>query len=175
MEHAATEHAAGAEYHEHDLGVMRARRSPLAFYAPSALTRSVWLLGALGCAVYLYSVAVSLRWFGPGWFERWPTLSETPFWSLPLLLGVVSLMLASGGARLTLAETGLELRSFWPARSSALYAWDDLRYTRFFEERTRSREKLYGVSFTFATAKVTVRFSEAEPWGTLQERFPSGR
>lgn len=155
---------------EHDLGVMRARRSPLVqFYAPSALTRGVWLLGALGCAVYLYSVVVSLGWLGPD--ERWPTLSETPFWSLPLLLGGVSLLLASGGARLTLAETGLELRSFWPQRSLALFAWSDLRYTRFFEERTRSREQLYGVSFNFVAAKVTVRFTEPELWNALRERF----
>lgn len=165
-----------AEHREHDLGVMRARRSPVVqFYAPSALTRGVWLLGALACAVYLYSVAASLGWFGPGWFERWPTFSETPFWSLPLLLGGVSLLLASGGARLTLSEAGLELRSFWPERSLSLYTWNDLRYTRFFEERTRSREQLYGVSFSFARAKVTVRFVEPELWKTLQERFPSGR
>lgn len=161
---------------QHDLGVMRGRRSPLVqFHAPSALTRGVWLLGALGCAVYLYSVAVSLGWFGPGWFRRWPTLSETPFWSLPLLLGAVSLLLATGGAQLTLAEAGLELRSFWPARSAVLYPWDDLVYTRFFEEQTRSRERLYGVSFSFATDKVTVRFAEPELWEALRERFPSGR
>ena len=167
---------AEAEHHEHDLGVMRARRSPVVqFHAPSALTRGVWLLGAFACVVYLYSVAVSLGWFGFSWFGRWPTLSETPFWSLPLLLGGVSLLLASGGARLSLTEAGLELRSFWPQRSVALYGWDDLRYARFFEERTRSREQLYGVSFSFVTGKVTVRFTEPELWEALQERFSRSR
>lgn len=155
-----------------DLGVMRSRRVPVPeFYAPGTLTRGVWLLGALGCLVYLYSVAVSFGWFGSGWFERWPTLSETPFWLLPLLLAGVSLLLAAGGARLTVREAGLELRGFWPRRSRSFFSWSELRATRFFEERTRSREQLYGVCFSFVSAEVTVRFAESELWRALRARF----
>jgi len=152
-----------------DLSVMRVPVTE--FYAPGTLTRGVWLLGTLGCLVYLYSVAVSFNWFGPGWFERWPTPSETPFWLLPLLLAGVSLLLAAGGARLTVWEAGLELRGFWPQRSRSFFAWSELRATRFFEERTRSREQLYVICFSFVSAEVTVRFAEPEPWRELSARF----
>lgn len=153
---------------ELDLGVMRARTSAerLLFYAPSTLTRGVWLFGALACAFYLYSVALSL-----GWFWRWPTLSETPFWSLPLLLGGVFALLASGGARLTLGAEGLELRGFWPQRSRRVFGWNELHTVRFFEEETRSRERLYGVRLVFASVRITFRTSELGVWRALQRRF----
>ena len=67
-------------------------------------------MGALMCGVYLYSVALSL-----GWFERLPTLSETPFWLLPGLLGGLFGALALGGVRLTVGAVGLELQNFWAA------------------------------------------------------------
>jgi hypothetical protein len=153
---------------ELDLGVMRARRSRerLQFYAPSTLTRGVWLLGTGGCALYLYSVALSL-----GWFWRWPTPLETPFWALPLLLGGVSSVLASGGSQLTLGPDGLELRGFWPQRSRRVFGWEALHTARFFEEETRGRERLYGVRFVFASVRITFRTSEPEVWKALQGRF----
>ena len=154
--------------HDLDLGVLRVRRTTPqpTFYAPGSLTRGVWLAGMLACGVYLYSVALSLGWFG-----RAPTLSETPFWLLPGLLGGLFGMLASGGVRLTLKEAGLELHTFWPQRSRRVFLWRDLQGVRFFEEETRSREQLYGVRFRFPAAEVTFRTADAAVWAALRERF----
>ena len=155
-----------------DLGVLRARRqvsqtpARFTFYAPGSLTRGVWLLGALMCGVYLYSVALSLGWFG-----RLPTLSETPFWLLPGLLGGLFGALALGGVRLTVGAVGLELQNFWPQRSRRVLLWNDLQGVRFFEEETRSREQLYGVRFRFPGAEVTFRTANPAVWAALRERF----
>ncbi len=156
-------------FYDLDLGILRVRQTaagPVTFYAPGPLTRGVWLLGVLACGVYLYSVALSLGWFG-----RFPLLSETPFWLLPLLLGGLFAVLASGGVRLSIGAAGLELRGFWPQRSRRVLLWCELQGVCFFEESTRSREKLYGVRFRFPEAEVTFRMADPAAWGLLQERF----
>jgi len=162
---------------EYDLGTLRVRTTPLGLqlYAPSGLTRSVWLGGVAGCVVYLYSIAVSLGWLElTPWHVtllRPPALSETPFWLLPLLLGGVSLTLAVGGTQLTLTETGLELRGGWPQPVRHVFPWHELLLTRFWDERTRSREVLYGVRFRFRGATLTVRVANKRAWEVLRERF----
>lgn len=155
-----------------DLGVLRQRRraGTLTFYAPGLLTRAVWLAGVVACGVYLYSVALALAWS-----VRPPRLSETPFWSLPLLLGGLFGLLASGGVRLSLGTSGLELQHFWPQRSRLTLVWTDLRGVYFFEERTRSREQLYGMRFRFPTIEVTFRTVDAAVWQELKTWFAERR
>ncbi len=154
--------------YELDLGVLRTRQTAgqTVFYAPGSLTRGVWLLGVAACGLYLYSVALSLGWFG-----RFPTLSETPFWLLPLLLGGLFAVLAVGGVRVTVGKEGLELTHFWPQRSCRTLFWGELQGVRFFDEETKSREKLYGMRFRFPEAEVTLRTADPAAWGALRERF----
>lgn len=148
-----------------DLGVLRPRRgaTDLTFHAPSVLTRAVWLAGTAACGVYLYSIILTL-----GWSARLPTLSETPFWLLPLVLGVLFAGLALGGVRLTFRAGGLELTSFWPQRSRRAFSWSDLQGLHFFSEETRSRERLYGVRLRFPDAEVTFRTADRAVWEGLQ-------
>ena len=151
-----------------DLGVLRVREAsggPV-LYAPGLLTRGVWLAGAAACGLYLYSVVVTF-----GWLTRPPTLLETPFWLLPLALGGLFAALAAGGVRASFAAGGLELRGFWPQRSRRFLSWGELRGVHFFEERTRSRERLYGVRLRFAGAELTFRTPDAAVWRALQERL----
>ena len=152
---------------ELDLGVLRSRRGTgdATFYAPSAPTRAVWLAGTAACGVYLYSIMVTL-----GLSARFPTLAETPFWLLPLVLGVLFTGLALGGVRLTFRAGGLELAGFWPQRSRRAFPWDDLQGLRFFNEQTRSREQLYGVRLRFSEAEVTFRTADRAVWELLQRR-----
>ncbi len=156
---------------ELDLGVLRSRRGAddLAFYAPGTPTRAVWLAGTAACGVYLYSVVVTF-----GWSARLPTLAETPFWLLPLTLGVLFAGLALGGVRLTFGAGGLELAGFWPQRSRRAFPWRELRGVYFFVEQTRSRERLYGVRLHFSGAEVTFRTADREVWDDLQRRAPDG-
>ncbi len=167
-------------FEEHDLGTLSAKRRPgksgsaeVTLRAPSRATRSVWTLGALGCLLFLYSVALTLGWFtpSPNLSLRWPTLPETPFWLLPLILCAFSLTLAVGGTRVTLLEEGLELSGFWPNRTRHLYLWSNLIFVRFWSEQTRSRETLYGVRFRFKEANLTLFVGNKKVWEGLKERF----
>ena len=159
-----------------DLGVLTTRSlSPLVLGAPSRATRSVWLLGAAGCLVFLWSVASTIGWLVPGAYlfqlGRVPTLLETVFWLPPLVLAGLSLGMASGGVRVSFLDEGLELRSQWPSRTRETYAWGTLRYARFWEEATRSREQLCVVRFVFAEEDITLRISNEKVWLSLRERF----
>ena len=157
----------GADPLELDLGVLRfGRAGDLTFYAPSAPTRAVWLAGTAACGVYLYSVVLTF-----GWTARPPTLAETPFWLLPLALGVLFAGIALGGVRLTFRAERLELASFWPQRSRRAFSWSDLQGLRFFDEQTRSREQLYGVRLRFPEAEVTFRTADRAVWELLQRRM----
>ena len=161
----------GADPLELDLGVLRPRRgaADVTLYAPSAPTRAVWLAGAAACGVYLYSVVVTF-----GWSARLPTLTETPFWLLPLALGALFAGLALGGVRLTFGAGGLELASLWPQRSRRAFLWRDLQGVYFFDEQTRSRERLYGVRLRFPEAEVTFRTADRDVWELLQRRALDG-
>ncbi len=154
-----------------ELGVLRSRRGATdpTFYAPSAPTRAVWLAGTAACGVYLYSIFATL-----GWSARLPTFTETPFWLLPLILGVLFAGLALGGVRLTFRADGLELAGFWPQRSRRAFPWGDLRGVYFFDEETRSRERLYGVRLRFPEAEVTFRTADRGVWELLQQRVADG-
>ncbi len=159
-----------------DLGVLGTRSlSPLVLGAPSRLTRSVWLLGAAGCLVFLWSVASTIGWLVPGasgfGFGRAPTLLETVFWLPPLLLAGFSLGMALGGVSLSFGEPGLEVRSQWPSRGRRTHRWSGLRYARFWEEVTRSREQLYAMRFVFSEEEITLRVSNRAVWLGLRERF----
>ena len=135
----------------------------------------MWLLGAAGCLVFLWSVASTFSWLEPGAngfrLGRAPTLFETVFWLPPLLLAGFSLGMALGGVKLSFGEPGLELRSQWPSRSCRTYSWSALRYARFWEEATRSREQLYALRFVFAEEEITLRISNHNVWSSLRERF----
>lgn len=159
-----------------DLGVLGIRNlAPLVLGAPSRATRSVWLVGAAGCLVFLWSVASTIGWLVPGasgfQLGRAPTLFETLFWLPPLLLAGFSLGMALGGVNLSFGDAGLDLRSQWPSRGRRTYRWSDLRYARFWEEATRSREQLYAVRFVFAEADITLRLADQSVWSSLRERF----
>ena len=167
---------------EHDLGTLSTKRRPggagdadvVILFAPSRATRVVWLAGALGCLLFLYSAALTLGWFTPFpdfSLNRWPALPETPFWLLPLILCAFSLTLAVGGTRVTLSGEGLELYGEWPNRSKHLYPWSDLLLVRFWDEQTRSREALYGVRFRFKEANLTLFVGNKKVWQRLKERF----
>lgn len=159
-----------------DLGVLTAQRlNPLVLGAPSHVTRAVWLLGAAGCLVFLWSVASTIGWLEPGasGFElaRAPTLFEALFWLPPLLLASFSLGMALGGVKLSFQETGLDLRSQWPSRRRIVYSWSALRYARFWEEATPNREQLYAMRFVFGGGEVTARVSNKSVWLNLREQF----
>lgn len=159
-----------------DLGVLTTRRlDPLVLGAPSRVTRVVWLMGAAGCLVFLWSVASSIGWLEPGasgfQLTRAPTLFEAVFWLPPLLLAGFSLGMALGGVKLSFREAGLDLRSQWPSRGRMVYSWSALRYARFWEEPTPSREQLYAMRFVFSEGEVTVRVSNRSVWLNLREQF----
>ena len=166
----------------HDLGTLRRARkgvaSELVLVAPSWLTRAVWLFCGAGCLVFLWSVALSL-----GWLEadaarvillRAPLIAEGFFWLLPLLLSLLCFAMAAGGVRVTLFDEGLELRGLWPSRERSVYPWSRLRHARFWEERTRSRERLLVVRFSFEGAEVMFRVADEGVWEGLRERFRAG-
>ena len=167
-------------FEEHDLGTLsvklrsnRPHEDIVVLSAPSRITRSIWLVGAVGCLVFLYSAALTLEWFTPlpDFSLRWPAPLEAPFWLLPLVLCAFSLALAVGGTRVTLFEDGLELSGFWPNRTRHLYAWSDLILVRFWSEKTRSRETLYGMRFRFKEANLTLFVGNKKVWEGLKERF----
>ena len=171
---------AGQDPHVHDLGTLRrvkgAGETVLA--APGLLTRAVWLLGGLGCFVFLWSVALSL-----GWLEvvdarvtsfRVPPLAELFFWLLPILLATLCFAMAAGGVRVALSNEELELRGLWPSRERAAYPWERLRHARFWEEETRSRERLFVSRFSFEGAEVVFRTADERLWRGLRERFQGG-
>ena len=166
----------------HDLGTLRrtcgGEASELVLVAPSWFTRAVWLLGGAGCLVFLWSVALSL-----GWLEadirrvtplRAPLVAEVFFWLLPLLLSLLCFAMAAGGVRVTLRDEGLELRGLWPSRERSVYVWSKLRHARFWEERTRSRERLLVVRFSFEETEVVFRLADEGVWEGLRERFRVG-
>jgi len=159
-----------------DLGTLSTlRASPLTLGAPSRLTRGVWLLGTGACLVFLWSVAVPIGWLretraGIG-FGRLPYVSETLLWLLPLLLAALSLGMALGGVRLNFGADALELRSVWPSRGQHSFPWRDLRYARFWEEQTRSRETLYAVRLVFDGSEVSCRLPNKKVWLSLKEKL----
>ena len=159
-----------------DLGVLATLSlSPLVLGAPSRLTRVVWLAGGIGCLVFLWSVASTVGWLTPGptgfGLGRAPTLFETVLWLPPLLLAGFALGMGLGGVRLSFFDEGLEVRSQWPSRARTAYPWSTLRYARFFEEATRSRERLFVMRFVFAEAEMTLRVADEHVWTSLRERF----
>ena len=168
-------------FEEHDLGTLGVKVRPnrphadiVVLAAPSRATRAVWILGAGGCLLFLYSAALTLGWITPLpdlSFARLPTLPETFFWLLPLILCAFSLTLALGGTRVTLFEERLELSGFWPNRAEHVYPWSDLLLVRFWDEQTRSRETLYGVRFRFKEANLTLFVGNKKVWEGLKERF----
>ena len=167
-------------FEEHDLGTLGVRQrsgagsDTVILCAPSRVTRAVWLLGAAGCLLFLYSAALTLGWFTPPpdfSLVRWPTLPETFFWLLPLILCAFSLTLAVGGTRVTIHEEGLGLSGFWPDYREHLYPWSTVVFVRFWDEQTRSRETLYGVRFRFREANLTLFVGDKAVWEELKERF----
>ena len=169
-------------FEEHDLGTLSVKlrtdgsdsaHDIIILSAPSRATRAVWLFGAAGCLVFLYSAALTLGWFtpSPNLSGRLPTLPETFFWLLPLVLCAFSLSLAVGGTRVILSHEGLELSGFWPNRVKHVYTWSDLLLVRFWDEQTRSRETLYGVRFRFKGANLTLFVGNKKVWEGLKERF----
>ncbi len=161
----------------HDLGTLRRVSGPeeVVLAAPSWATRAVWLFGGAGSLVFLWSVALSL-----GWLEvttarvtlvRAPPTAELFFWLLPLLLSLLCFAMAAGGVRVALSDKGLELRGLWPSRERAAYPWERLRHARFWEERTRSRERLFVARFAFEGAEVVFRIADERVWRSLRGRF----
>ena len=162
-----------------DLGTLALlSNAPLTLGAPSRLTRGVWLLGVVGCLVFLWSVASTIGWLEPaasGYrVARLPTLFETVFWLPPLILIGLALGMSVGGVRVTFSQERLTVRSLWPSRSQDSYGWATFRYARFWEERTRSRERLLVMRFVFEDADITLRVSNERVWRQLRERFVAG-
>ena len=162
-----------------DLGTLTLlRATPLTLGAPSRLTRGVWLLGGAGCLVFLWSVASTIGWLEPaptGYrVARLPTLLETVFWLPPLVLAGLALGMSLGGVRATFSEERLLVRSLWPSRNQNSYRWATFRYARFWEEQTRSRERLLVMRFVFEEADITLRVSDEHVWHRLRERFAAG-
>ncbi len=167
-----------------DLGTLACRRRASAlparvhFAAPSVWTRGVWLAGALACLVFVASVAVPLGWLVPApdgaglAFGRWPRPLESIFWLLPLVLGALSLALGLGGVRLQIDDDELRLGS-GAIRSAGERAIDleTLLVARSWEERSRSREKLYGTRLVFAATEVVWRTADRAAWEALRDRF----
>lgn len=160
-----------------DLGTLAFRRrgsdlpGTAVFAAPSPWTRAVWLAGALGCLVFVWSVALPLGWLervGPGplglRFGRLPTLFESVFWLLPLLLAALAVALSLGGVRLVIDRERVRVGG----RALEL---ERLLKVRLWEERSRSRELLYGVAFVFAATEVVWRTADRAAWGALRDRF----
>ena len=163
----------------HDLGTLRRTREKVAsevvLVAPSWFTRAVWLFGGSGCLVFLWSVALSLGWLEASAARvtplRAPLVAELFFWLLPLLLSLLCFAMAAGGVRVTLFDEGLELRGLWPSRERSVYVWSKLRHARFWEETTRSRERLFVSRFSFEGAEVVFRTADEGVWEGLRERF----
>ena len=158
-----------------DLGTLRVQGlAPLTLGAPSRWTRGVWLFSAGACLLFLVSVAVSLGWLDTSAglrFGRAPTLLETVFWLLPVVLTGFTLGMSLGGVRLIFEEEGLLCRSLWPASQRHVYLWSELRYARFWEEQTRSREQLYTTRLVFSDSEITFRLARPHIWQGLREQF----
>ena len=162
-----------------DLGTLTLlKRAPLTLGAPSRLTRGVWLLGVVGCLVFLWSVASTIGWLEPaasGYrVARLPTLLETLFWLPPVVLAGLALGMSLGGVRVTFSDERLQVRSLWPSRKQNSHRWATFRYARFWEERTRNRERLLVMRFVFEEADITLRISDEQVWHQLRERFAAG-
>ena len=162
-----------------DLGTLALlRANPLTLGAPSRLTRGVWLLGVVGCLVFLWSVASTIGWLEPATtgyrVARLPTLFETVFWLPPLILMGLALGMSVGGVRVAFSEERLLVRSLWPSSKQDSYRWATFRYARFWEEQTRSRERLLVMRFVFEDADITLRVSNEQIWHQLRERFAAG-
>ena len=162
-----------------DLGTLTLlERAPLTLGAPSRVTRGVWLLGVAGCLVFLWSVASTIGWLEPALtgyrVARLPTLFETVFWLPPLILMGLALGMSVGGVRVAFSDEQLSVRSLWPTRSQDSYRWATFRYARFWEEQTRSRERLFVMRFVFEDADITLRVSDERVWHQLRERFAAG-
>lgn len=160
-----------------DFGVLKSQASggTLRFFAPSAAVRGVWLLGALGCLVFVWSVVTSL-----GWLEfsgnqltggRFPSLLETVFWLLPLVLAVIFGMMSVGGVRVQLEQDALNIRQFAPRRRDFHFALDTLHYARFYPETTKSGEVLYGCVFVFEGHSIQFFIANKTIWQRLRARF----
>ena len=159
-----------------DLGILSTQRAaPLVLGAPSRVTRAVWLLGVVGCLIFLWSVATTLGWVVPSGVGlgvgRYPSLFETVFWLPAVLLAGLSLGMSLGGVKLLFTEEGLELRSLWPSKGQRHFRWTELSYARFWEEPSRSREQLFAVRFVFATSEVTCKVPNEKVWLALREQF----
>jgi hypothetical protein len=160
-----------------DFGVLKSKASAstLRFFAPSAAVRGVWLLGALGCLVFLWSIVTSL-----GWLEfsdnqltggRFPTIIETVFWLLPLILAFVFGMMALGGVRVVLGQDALHIRQFAPRKRDLHFTLDTLHYARFYPETTKSGEALYACVFVFEGRSVQFFIANKAIWQRLRARF----
>jgi hypothetical protein len=160
---------------ELDLGVLKTKRhnSTLMFFAPSALVRGVWLLGAAGCLLFLWSIVVSLGWLelqnGRLTGGRLPYFGETLFWLLPLILAFVFVMLSRGGVHLSLTDNALTLRV--KNKDDVRLELTSLHYARFYEETTDSGETLYGCRFLFHNGSVQFFIANKRVWQILRERF----
>ncbi|MEM6430073.1 MAG: hypothetical protein AAF708_12600 [Deinococcota bacterium] len=160
---------------ELDLGVLKTKRhnSMLMFFAPSALVRGVWLLGAAGCVLFLWSIVVSLGWLelqnGRLIGSRFPSLGETFFWLLPLVLAFVFVMLSRGGVHLSLSDSALTLRG--KNKDDVRLELESLHYARFYEETTDSGETLYGCRFLFQAGSIQFFIANKRIWQSLRERF----
>ncbi|MEM7739027.1 MAG: hypothetical protein AAF267_24980 [Deinococcota bacterium] len=160
---------------ELDLGVLKTKRQgeTLMFFAPSALVRGVWLLGAAGCLLFLWSIVVSLGWLelqdGRLTGGRLPYFGETLFWLLPLILAFVLVMLSRGGVHLSLTEAALTLRG--KNKDDVRLELESLHYARFYEETTDSGETLYGCRFLFQAGSIQFFIANKRVWQNLRERF----
>ncbi len=163
---------------EIDLGTLSTQQDTddrVVLLAPSRLTRVTWLIGAVGSFFFIWSMAQVLgwaRWDDAGLqLVRWPQLNEIFFWLLPLVLSGFCLVLALGGIRVTIDAEGLELLERWPNGLRQRFAWKNLIYARFIEERTRNREQLFVVRFNFNAAELTLRLANRPVWERLRKRF----
>lgn len=160
-----------------DFGVLKSKASSstLRFFAPSAAVRGVWIFGVLGCLLFLWSVVTSL-----GWLEfsnhhltggRFPSLLETVFWLLPLILAVIFGMMSLGGVRVQLEQDALYIRQFSPKKRDLHFSLDTLHYARFYPETTTSGEVLYACVFVFEGRSVQFFIANKTIWQRLRARF----
>lgn len=160
-----------------DFGVLKSKasESTLRFFAPSTLVRGVWALGALGCLVFVWSVVTSLGWLEFSGSQltggRLPSLLETVFWLLPLILAVIFGMMSLGGVRVVLGQDALVVHQFAPRKLEFHFRFDTLHYARFYPETTKSGEVLYACVFVFEGRSVQFFIANKPIWQRLRARF----